>query len=75
MGQTGLISSERGFVPLTAMTSPTVESELPRGAISRVLNDDRSLRQVPGILLEADQIDKASAATTPGLNTPAGGGR
>jgi hypothetical protein len=65
LGETGLISSEPGFVPLTALTFRTVESDLPCGAISRVQNDDRSLRRVPGILLEADQIHKASAATTP----------
>jgi hypothetical protein len=55
------------LVPLTVLTSPVVEIDLPCGAVVRVPNEDRSLRRVLGILLEAGQTVEDSAIATPGL--------
>ncbi|MCA9034172.1 MAG: transposase [Planctomycetaceae bacterium] len=46
-------SSGPEFVPLTVLTSPVVEIDLPCGAVIWISNEDRSPRRVPGILLEA----------------------
>lgn len=70
-----LMSSEPRFVPLTVLTSPAVEIDLPCGAVVRVPNDDRSLRRVLGILLEADQCTEESAVATPRDERRAGGRR
>jgi hypothetical protein len=71
----GLMSSEPRFVPLTVLTSPAVEIDLPCGAVVRVPNDDRSLRRVLGILLEADQRTEVSAVATAAIDRHAGGHR
>ncbi len=71
----GLMSSEPRFVPLTVLTSPAVEISLPCGAVVRVPNDDRSLRRVLGMLLEADQRTEVSAVATAGVDRHAGGCR
>jgi hypothetical protein len=71
----GLMSSEPRFVPLTVLTSPAVEIDMPCGAVVRVPNDDRSLRRVLGILLEADQRTEVSAVATPAVDRHAGGHR
>jgi len=71
----GLMSGESRFVPLTVLTSPAVEIDLPCGAVVRVPNDDRSLRRVLGILLEADQRTEVSAVATLGVDCLAGGRR
>ena len=55
------------LVLLTVLTSPVVEIDLPCGAVVRVPNEDRSLRRVLGILLEAGQTVEDSAIATPGL--------
>lgn len=68
-------SSEPRFVPLTVLTSPVVEIDLPCGAVVRVPNDDRSLRRVLGILLEADQRTEESAIATPRDERREGGRR
>jgi hypothetical protein len=68
----GLMSSEPRFVPLTVLTSPAVEISLPCGAVVRVPNDDRSLRRVLGILLEADQRTEVSAVATAAIDHRAG---
>ena len=63
------------LVPLTVLTSPVVEIDLPCGAVVRVPNEDRSLRRVLGILLEADQIPEVSPIATPRLEQHPGGRR
>jgi len=68
----GLMSSEPRFVPLTVLTSPAVEISLPCGVVVRVPNDDRSLRRVLGILLEADQRTEVSAVATAAIDHRAG---
>lgn len=68
----GLMSSEPRFVPLTVLTSPAVEISLPCGAVVRVPNDDRSLRRVLDILLEADQRTEVSAVATAAVDHRAG---
>jgi hypothetical protein len=68
----GLMFSEPRFVPLTVLASPAVEINLPCGAVVRVSNDDRSLRRVLGILLEADQRTEVSAVATAGVDRHAG---
>jgi len=70
-----LMSSEPRFVPLTVLTSPAVEIDLPCGAVVRVPNDDRSLRRVLGILLEADPHTEVSAVATASVARHAGGRR
>jgi hypothetical protein len=68
----GLTSSEPRFVPLTVLASPAVEIDLPCGAVVRVPNDDRSLRRVLGILLEADQRTEVSAVAAAAADHRAG---
>lgn len=68
----GLMSSEPRFVPLTVLTSPAVEIDLPCGAVVRVPNDDRSLRRVVSILMEANQRTEVSAVATAGVDHRAG---
>ena len=63
------------LVPLTVLTSPVVEIDLPCGAVVRVPNDDRSLRRVLGILLETGQTDEDSPIVTPCLEHHRGGRR
>jgi hypothetical protein len=63
------------LVPLTVITSPVVEIDLPCGAVVRVPNDDRSLRRVLGILLEAGQTAEDSVTAPPGLEHHQGGRR
>jgi hypothetical protein len=63
------------LVPLTVLTSPVVEIDLPCGAVVRVPNEDRSLRRVLGILLEAEQTTDVSPMTTPCLDHHTGGRR
>ena len=55
------------LVPLTVLTSPVVEIDLPCGAVVRVPNEDRSLRRVLGILLEAGQAAEDSEIAMPCL--------
>ena len=74
-GKKGLMSSDPRFVPLTVLTSPVVEINLPSGAVVRVPNDDRSLRRVLGILLDANQRTEVSAVTAVGIDRHAGGRR
>lgn len=75
LARKGLMSSEPRFVPLTVLTSPAVEINLPCGAVVRVPNDDRSLRRVLGILLEAERRTELSAVATAGADRHAGGRR
>lgn len=63
------------LVPLTVLTSPVVEIDLPCGAVVRVPNEDRSLRRVLGILLEADQTPEVFPIATPRLEEYPGGRR
>ena len=63
------------LVPLTVLTSPVVEIDLPCGAVVRVPNEDRSLRRVLGILLEADETAHPSPIATPRLEHHRGGRR
>ncbi len=63
------------LVPLTVLTSPVVEIDLPCGAVVRVPNEDRSLRRVLGILLEADETAHPSPIATPRLEHHQGGRR
>lgn len=63
------------LVPLTVLTSPVVEIDLPCGAVVRVPNEDRSLRRVLGILLEADETAHPSSIATPRLEQHPGGRR
>ena len=63
------------LVPLTVLTSPVVEIDLPCGAVVRVPNEDRSLRRVLGILLEADKTAHPSPIATPRLEQYPGGRR
>lgn len=63
------------LVPLTVLTSPVVEIDLPCGAVVRVPNEDRSLRRVLGILLEADQTPKGFPNRPPRLEQHRGGRR
>lgn len=63
------------LVPLTVLTSPVVEIDLPCGAVVRVPNEDRSLRRVLGILLEADETGHPSPIATPRLEQYPGGRR
>ena len=67
------MSSGPELVPLTVLTSPVVEIDLPCGAVVRVPNEDRSLRRVLGILLEADQTADISPIATPRIDHHAGG--
>jgi hypothetical protein len=67
------VSSGPELVPLTVLTSPVVEIDLPSGAVVRVPNDDRSLRRVPGILLEAGQAAEVSSIATSCLEHHQGG--
>ena len=60
---------------LTVLTSPVVEIDLPCGAVVRVPNEDRSLRRVLGILLEADETAHPSPIATPRLEHHQGGRR
>ena len=69
------MSSGPELVPLTVLTSPVVEIDLPCGAVVRVPNEDRSLRHVLGILLEAGQTDEDSPIVTPCLEHHRGGWR
>jgi transposase-like protein len=63
------------LVPLTVLTSPVVEIDLPCGAVVRVPDNDRSLRRVLGILLETGQTDEDSPIVTPCLEHHRGGRR
>ena len=63
------------LVPLTVIVSPVVEIDLPCGAVVRVPNDDRSLRRVLGILLEAGQTTEDSPIVTSCLEHDPGGQR
>jgi hypothetical protein len=72
LARKGLMSSEPRFVPLAVLTSPAVEIDLPCGAVVRVPNEDRSLRRVLGILLEADQRTEVSAVATAAVDHRAG---
>ncbi len=63
------------LVPLTVLTSPVVEIDLPCGAVVRVPNDDRSLSRVLRILLEAGHGAEESAIDTPCLEHHQGGRR
>ena len=63
------------LVPLTVLTSPVVEIDLPCGAVVRVPNEDRSVRRVLGILLEAGQTAGNSVTAPPGLEHHQGGRR
>jgi transposase-like protein len=63
------------LVPLTVLASPVVEIDLPCGAVVRVPNEDRSLRRVLGILLEADETAHPSPIATPRLEQYPGGRR
>jgi hypothetical protein len=67
------VSSGPELVPLTVLTSPVVEIDLPCGAVVRVPNDDRSLRRVLGILLEAGQTAEVSSIATSCLEHHHGG--
>lgn len=69
------MSSGPELVPLTVLTSPVVEIDLPCGAVVRVPNEDRSLRHVLGILLEAGQSADVSPIATPCLDHHRGGRR
>ncbi|MFO1003953.1 MAG: transposase [Planctomycetaceae bacterium] len=69
------MSSGPELVPLTVLTSPVVEIDLPCGAVVRVPNEDRSLRRVLGILLEAGQSADVSPIATPRLEHHRGGRR
>ena len=72
-GTKGAVSSGPELVPLTVLTSPVVEIDLPCGAVVRVPNDDRSLRRVLGILLEAGQTAEVSSIATSCLEHHHGG--
>jgi transposase-like protein len=74
-GMKGAVSSGPELVPLTVLTSPVVEIDLPCGAVVRVPNEDRSLRRVLGILLEAGQSADVSPIATPCLEHHRGGRR
>ena len=67
------VSSGPELVPLTVLTSPVVEIDLPCGAVVRVPNDDRSLRRVLGILLEVGQTAEVSSIATSCLEHHHGG--
>ena len=69
------MSPSSELVPLTVLTSPVVEIDLPCGAVVRVPNEDRSLRRVLGILLEADETAHPSPIATPRLEQHPGGRR
>ena len=69
------VSRGSELVPLTVLTSPVVEIDLPCGAVVRVPNEDRSLRRVLGILLEADPATEVSSIATPRLDHHRGGWR
>jgi hypothetical protein len=69
------MSSGPELIPLTILTSPVVEIDLPCGAVVRVPNEDRSLRRVLGILLGAEQTTEASSIITPSLEHRTGGMR
>lgn len=56
----GSMSSVPKMVPLTIVTSPVVEIDVPCGAVVRVPNEDRSLRRVLRIILEAAQTADVS---------------
>ena len=71
----GSMSRGSELVPLTVLTSPVVEIDLPGGAVVRVPNEDRSLRRVLGILLEADPATEVSSIATPRLDHHRGGWR
>ena len=71
----GPVSPGPQLVPLTVLTSPLVEIDLPCGAVVRVPNEDRSLRRVLGILLEAEQTTNVSPITTSCLDHHSGGRR
>ena len=71
----GAVSPGPQLVPLTVLTSPVVEIDLPCGAVIRVPNEDRSLRRVLGILLESEQTTEVSPIITPGLDHHTGGRR
>lgn len=71
----GLLSHGPQLVPLTVVASPVVEIDLPCGAVVRVPNEDRSLRRVLGILLEAGQTADDSPVATPCLEHHRGGRR
>ena len=72
-GTKGAVSSGPELVPLTVLNSPVVEIDLPCGAVVRVPNDDRSLRRVLGILLEAGQTAEVSSIATSCLEHHHGG--
>ena len=69
------MSSGFELVPLTVLTSPVVEIDLPCGAVVRVPDNDRSLRRVLGILLETGQTDEDSPIVIPCLEHHRGGRR
>ena len=71
----GTVSPGPQLVPLTVLTSPVVEIDLPCGAVVRVPNEDRSLRRVLGIMLESEQTTEVSPMITPGLDHHTGGRR
>ncbi len=71
----GSMSSVPKMVPLTILTSPVVEIDVPCGAFVRVPNEDRSLRRVLRILLEADQTADVSPIATPCIEHHTGGRR
>ena len=74
-GTKGAVSSGPELVPLTILTSPVVEIDLPCGAVVRVPNEDRSLRRVLGILLKAGQTAEDSPIATSCLDHHQGGRR
>ena len=69
------MSSGPELVPLTVLTSPVVEIDLPCGAVVRDSNADRSLRRAHGILLEAEHASEVSAINTPCIDHSTGGRR
>ena len=74
-GTKGAVSSGPELVPLTILTSPVVEIDLPCGAVVRVPNEDRSLRRVLGILLKAGPTAEDSPIATSCLDHHQGGRR
>ena len=67
------MSSVPKMAPLTVLTSPVFEFDLPYGAVGRVPDKVRSLRRVLGILLEADQTADISPIAPPRIDHHAGG--
>lgn len=71
----GSVSHGPQLIPLTVLTSPVIEIDLPCGAVVRVPNEDRSLSRVLGILLEAEQATEVSPVTTAACIDRHAGGR